>query len=110
MQLREEQDAVRSRYGDELGPKAMNAMPYALSTVKEILRVLPAIPGIWRYTSPAQHLSVCGACTPVLGIGPNNALDRPRILLMAQQVLYPLACLLESCWSAEVLAGADDVL
>ena len=49
MQLREEQEEVRLRHGDELGPKAMSAMPYALSTVKEILRILPALPAIWRY-------------------------------------------------------------
>ncbi|KAK9866586.1 hypothetical protein WJX84_001083 [Apatococcus fuscideae] len=46
--LREEQNEVRGKYGDELGAKAMAAMPYALSTVKEIMRILPTAAGIFR--------------------------------------------------------------
>lgn len=47
-QLQQEQDMVRDKHGDEFAPKAMAAMPYALSTVKEVLRILPTAPGIWR--------------------------------------------------------------
>ncbi|KAK9838678.1 hypothetical protein WJX74_001136 [Apatococcus lobatus] len=46
--LREEQDVVRSRFGEELSCKAMAAMPYALATVKEVMRILPTSSGVWR--------------------------------------------------------------
>ena len=48
MQLAEEQESVRQRYGDELDIRALNAMPYALSTVKEVMRVLPTTAGVFR--------------------------------------------------------------
>ncbi|KAK9866592.1 hypothetical protein WJX84_007660 [Apatococcus fuscideae] len=46
--LREEQDEVRRKYGDELSAKAMANMPYAMSTVKEVIRILPTAVGVWR--------------------------------------------------------------
>ncbi len=49
-QLREEQDTVRSKYGDELGSKAVNNMPYALATVKEVMR---------HSACHSRHLEVC---------------------------------------------------
>lgn len=49
VQLREEQDEVRRKYGDELSAKAMANMPYAMSTVKEVIRILPTAVGVWRY-------------------------------------------------------------
>ena len=48
VQLGQEQESVRGRFGEELSAKAMAAMPYALATVKEVMRILPTSSGVWR--------------------------------------------------------------